>query len=261
MTPGPAVCGNNIAEGGEQCDGTDDGACRGLCQAPNAPNPCTCGGPCGNGTIDAGETCDPPTSVVGPCRQLCRDDCTYCGDTVVQAGDSEQCDDGNCGECDPAHPQKPLPGDTCNNMCTGLFCKDPSKIRLTHALDSFKSHGVIVPFEGEAVAFDGGVSVSLTANGSVIFETSLPAGAVQPMTSGAFKYWNLAAKRDGGVYRLRATPTRDGTYKVTIVAYGDLGDASADMVTHITAGDREWSVHGIWRETSSGWVFVRSTTP
>lgn len=36
--PGPgAVCGNNIREGTEQCDGTDDASCPGLCQTD-----CTC---------------------------------------------------------------------------------------------------------------------------------------------------------------------------------------------------------------------------
>ena len=38
--PGPGqVCGNNIQEGTEQCDGTDDAACPGLCQTD-----CTCPG-------------------------------------------------------------------------------------------------------------------------------------------------------------------------------------------------------------------------
>lgn len=54
---------------------------------------------------------------------LCRADCTVCGDGIIQA--PETCDDGNSNECDPVHPQKPFPGDSCNNECGGLFCKDP----------------------------------------------------------------------------------------------------------------------------------------
>lgn len=59
---------------------------------------------CGDGTIDAGETCDPPNLAPGPNGQtLCRTDCTSCGDGVVDGGDQETCDVGSlgtaCGGC------------------------------------------------------------------------------------------------------------------------------------------------------------------
>lgn len=60
---------------------------------------------CGNGTLDAGETCDPPNSPQPPNQNLCTADCTFCGDGLTQAG--EQCDDGNSNN-----------GDACSNSCT-----------------------------------------------------------------------------------------------------------------------------------------------
>ena len=59
---------------------------------------------CGDGVIDAGETCDPPNLALGPNGQtLCRIDCTACGDGVTQANGAETCDAGptatRCGEC------------------------------------------------------------------------------------------------------------------------------------------------------------------
>jgi hypothetical protein len=224
----------------------------------NTPTPAATFTPgCGNGVVEAGETCDPPGSPAGANGNLCRADCTVCGDGITQAG--EQCDDGNSDECDPLHPQKPVPGDSCNNMCAGLICKDPSKIRITTGQDLFKSHGVIVPMAGEAIDFSGGdVSISLTNTSGTIFTTSLPTGAVGALTNGGFKYKNRDAKLNGGIYQLKARPTSIGTFKLTVISYGDLSQASADMVTHINVAGREWTVRGAWRQTGTGWVFVRA---
>jgi cysteine-rich repeat protein len=61
---------------------------------------------CGNGTLDGDETCDPPGAPQPPNQNVCRADCTFCGDGLVQAG--EECDDGN-----------DVDTDTCRNDCTG----------------------------------------------------------------------------------------------------------------------------------------------
>jgi RHS repeat-associated protein len=54
----PPVCGNNVRQAGEQCDGTDDMACPGLCRLD-----CTCPPHCGDGELNQpGEECDPPGS-------------------------------------------------------------------------------------------------------------------------------------------------------------------------------------------------------
>jgi cysteine-rich repeat protein len=60
---------------------------------------------CGDGVVsgDAGETCDPPGEPAGEPNE-CREDCTYCGDGVLDFG--EECDDGNNTD-----------GDGCDAYC------------------------------------------------------------------------------------------------------------------------------------------------
>lgn len=81
-------------------------------------------GVCGDGVTDSDETCDdgagaPLACTYGdspPLTQVCNatcdgnTDCTspeFCGDGVLQAGQSEECDDGNT-----------TPGDGCSATCT-----------------------------------------------------------------------------------------------------------------------------------------------
>lgn len=66
------ICGDNVADPGEACDGTDDAACPGLCQAD-----CTCPAPvCGNNVVEVGEVCDGTSDAA--CPGLCQADCS-CG--------------------------------------------------------------------------------------------------------------------------------------------------------------------------------------
>ncbi len=53
--------------------------------------------------VDPGETCDPPGEPAGEPSE-CRDDCTFCGDGIVDP--SEECDDGNN-----------IDGDGCDAFC------------------------------------------------------------------------------------------------------------------------------------------------
>ncbi len=95
---------------------------------------------CGDGQINQpGETCDPPGSPAGASGNECRDDCTVCGDGVLDAG--EECDDGNndnfdgcrndcllpiCGDgildpgetCDPPGSPAGASGNDCRGDCT-----------------------------------------------------------------------------------------------------------------------------------------------
>jgi len=65
---------------------------------------------CGNGVIDAGETCDDGNTAGG---DACPSDCTLplCGDRVIEP--PETCDDGNTTN-----------GDTCPSDCTLPVCND-----------------------------------------------------------------------------------------------------------------------------------------
>jgi cysteine-rich repeat protein len=67
---------------------------------------------CGDGIIQAPETCDPPGFPgPGPQPGTCRDDCTYCGDAIVNGDPVEDCDDGNG-----------VNFDGCNNECLPETC-------------------------------------------------------------------------------------------------------------------------------------------
>jgi cysteine-rich repeat protein len=136
-TDGPAVCGNGVVEGTEECDGDVEGV---LCE-----DDCTLSPPvCGNMVVEVGELCDDGNTDDG---DECSADCTMvtvkamCGNGVVE--DAEECDDGNqdagdgcendctisppvCGNmvvegdeaCDDGNDVNGGPGDFCKNDCT-----------------------------------------------------------------------------------------------------------------------------------------------
>lgn len=98
------VCGNGIAEQGEDCDD----------QNSNNNDSCTNNclfNVCGDGFLFEGvEECDPGAANIGP-NEACVPGCkvNVCGDGFV--GPGELCDDGN-----------PFDGDGCNNDCTTGTC-------------------------------------------------------------------------------------------------------------------------------------------
>jgi hypothetical protein len=66
----PSVCGNNVVELGEECDGSDLGSCPiGPCSACSCPAPV-----CGNDVVESGEDCD--GSDDGACPSACENGCT-----------------------------------------------------------------------------------------------------------------------------------------------------------------------------------------
>ena len=81
---------------------------------------------CGDGTVDVGEACDDGNTVTEVCDYglasctVCAADCTeqagatsYCGDLAVDAGNGEECDDGNNDDADG-----------CEADCTLPFCRN-----------------------------------------------------------------------------------------------------------------------------------------
>lgn len=92
-------CGDGVLNGDEECDdGNNDpnDGCDPYCVV-EAPF-------CGDGEVNApGETCDPPGQPLDQPDE-CRDDCTFCGDGILDTG--EECDDGNNA-----------PGDGCDPYC------------------------------------------------------------------------------------------------------------------------------------------------
>ena len=81
-TPCP-VCGNNTQETPEQCDGTDDLACPGLCAGD-----CTCITVCGDNVKDLTEQCDGTDDAA--CPGNCQFDCT-CAVTGPIGSSDQKC--------------------------------------------------------------------------------------------------------------------------------------------------------------------------
>ncbi len=130
-------CGDNIRQGGEACDGTDDAACPALCQTD-----CTCPPFCGDGSVDAGEQCDD-----GGETASCDDDCTfvYCGDGHTNETASETCDDA--GE-----------SATCDDDCTTVACGDGN---------TNETAGEACDDGGESATCDADCTVALCGDGTV----------------------------------------------------------------------------------------------
>jgi cysteine-rich repeat protein len=126
------VCGNNVKEAGEVCDGTDLSgllSCEDQKTPPGYTLKCAddCGGfscipppsVCGNNISDAGEQCDYGALNTGTCVAPYGGSCHFCslqcqsitlqgsscGDGVLYEG-QEQCDDGNL-----------VNGDGCSSTC------------------------------------------------------------------------------------------------------------------------------------------------
>jgi cysteine-rich repeat protein len=136
-------CGNNKAETGEQCDGSDlnHATCASLGYIGGTLSCSSCAfntsgcNNCGDHVVETGEQCDPPNSVTcGPTCQF-----ATCTDGIKDGAET----DLDCGgaACDPL-------GDTCANgkscgagadctsgVCTGSVCQAPT------CIDSVKNGG------------------------------------------------------------------------------------------------------------------------
>jgi hypothetical protein len=188
---------------------------------------------CGNLQLDPGETCDPPGSFQPPNNNVCRNDCTYCGDLITQAGDGEICDDGNSvSGCRPDRPQLAL--DACLNNCQFPICEDPSRIQLySDRNDVVQVHGrlmapatidfvngdftvrisrrvcthdasVVCSTDEECDALSSGSTCTSDDPTSQVFEQSIAGSAIDG-NGKRWKYRNPAAKTAGGLYQLKIT--------------------------------------------------------
>ncbi len=271
VTAGASCADGDFCTQPDTCDG--NGTCSGPVVDCDDANPCTddacnsqaggflcvhtnngsCIGPnCGNGVVDAGETCDPPNLAINPITNQveCRLDCTACGDGVVQANDQETCDDGNTlSGCRVDKPQKPL--DDCLNSCRLPICDDPSKIKLTSGLDMLAFHGRLDAPGAIDFSTNHFVIQLASTDGTVIYRDSLVAGTIPQTTPTSWKYRNKAAKNAGGIYAMKIRG-KDGYYQFTLQAYGDASGAVAEMRTQIFVGATEWALRGVWTELPSG---------
>jgi hypothetical protein len=105
-----ALCGNGVLDAGESCDPPADAACPGACQPD-----CTCA-TCGDGLVNApGEECDGADDAL--CPGTCQPDCTCaagtCGNGVAELG--EQCDGDDAAACPGACRADCTCGPVCGN--------------------------------------------------------------------------------------------------------------------------------------------------
>jgi hypothetical protein len=104
---GGGICGNNVVDEGEQCEGTTYTPGIGIC------NPATChyaAPSCNNGRVELGEQCDPPNGTT--CSPTCQTTTApaLCGNGIRETG--EQCDPPNgttcSATCQTTSPTVPL---------------------------------------------------------------------------------------------------------------------------------------------------------
>jgi hypothetical protein len=161
---------------------------------------------------------------------MCRVDCTFCGDGVVQMSDGETCDDGNTvSGCQPDKPQRPL--DDCLNNCQEPLCEDPAKIKLNPAgQDALGAHGrliattdvdfnsgdfrvkilrrvcshdatVLCGTDQECDALSPGSTCTASGDESIVFDLTVPGQALGHKGSQPrWRYKNYQAKTEGGIY-------------------------------------------------------------
>lgn len=126
--PEPAVCGDDVIDGDEACDGSDVGheTCERLGLGPGPLGckadcsfdltRCSPGELCGNGEIDGAEQCDDGDDNSNTKPNACRANCTLpsCGDAVID--DDEGCDDGS--------ENSDFRADACRSDCRPAHCGD-----------------------------------------------------------------------------------------------------------------------------------------
>jgi hypothetical protein len=103
---GGTVCGNGVVETGEQCEPPSVGICDATCHFLPPM--------CGNGFVEMGETCDPPNGTT--CSATCQSIAPIvCGNGVVETG--ETCDPPNGTTCDATCHTITGPVETACQMC------------------------------------------------------------------------------------------------------------------------------------------------
>src|SRR5579883_433601 len=225
-------CGNGIVDPGEQCDDgnqVNSDGCEANCTLPT----------CGNGILDAGEQCDDGARNGTPgdgCSSSCRST-EICNDLLDNDGDGlVDCEDPDCGPCPPIQ-------------------RDPAAIVLRPGrTDLLKIQGGITPSAPLDPASVPTGLLMTNANG-VIYRVVLPAGALQPIGHGHFRYTNKLAPRSptGGLYKIDMF-LRDGIWHLKIAAYADLSAATLPtMAAQFLAGEQVYLNKSEWRRRANGW--------
>jgi hypothetical protein len=240
-TPVPAVCGDDMAEGAEACDGTDDDTCPGLCQ-----NDCTCG-------AAPVVCCDYPTPQIctgGQTASECIDNGGVPGTATEYCGDGGQCSTTTAGFgacCQYTGPpdgcQQPVDQFDCElnggqylvgEICTASgSCIDPKVVFVT----STTHNGNLGGLSGaDAICQARAVSSLLT--GTYRAWLSVPGGdAADRMTHATIPY----LLRNGDIIADNWDDLVDGTLDAPINISDTVGIVPAASVWTATAADGTYS--------------------
>jgi hypothetical protein len=226
----PPVCGDDLREGTEECDGNDDASCPGLCDGS-----CSCPAPvCGNDTLESGETCDgsDDDACPGQCTPGCECPAPLCGDGIL-AG-AEECevgDDSACpGLCDTDTCTCQRDPGSCDNEDLYVYSlrSTSSLVKLKAEIDNFNgAYDGLRPDTGGFAMFldDGRGQVDVTVSGGNGWEKSRP-------ERGKYTY-----KRSGnGIQQivLRDLTATRGTWKVVAKGRNVPGGGSIDPIFFYT---------------------------
>lgn len=134
--------------------------------------------------------------------------------------------------------------------------KDPAVIKFGTTSDHLMVHGRIMPHDG----FDpttAPITITLEKfSGAVIYEATLPAGAVAQKGANTWLFSDKAAEAaEASVYELGFKYRSKGDYfEFEVKTFGDLSSAdSPDMTFTITVGAQCFSQVDLWEETRNGW--------
>ena len=126
----PPTCGNGVVDAGETCDGTSDAACPGNCTAM-----CACGGPCvlPNPLPAKAAFIGKPGSDLDTGWTGIGHDAATVDNSPLMAGNLANCDldtgSPTCGQCDLVGPIA-FPGPAKNCVCSNLATPDASSLNV-----------------------------------------------------------------------------------------------------------------------------------
>jgi uncharacterized repeat protein (TIGR01451 family) len=201
---------------------------------------------CGNGVVNPGEQCDPPSAE--NCNNMMDDD----GDLLID------CADPNCL----------LPGfQSCDSNCQLTpacmpILDDPARIRA----NSISIHGRYIPTTPVDPAVDGFVFLLTNEDGEIGRWVMLPGDMTLKGSPGpGLKRWQFkdpTARRGGGTrngiffMEVKERPERDGTtsYPFRVRVFGDMSGAlKPKMTTQVYIGTDVGHLTAEWRGKPGNW--------